>query len=198
MGNACMGKKSKPIEVQEPVKNIQNKKIPKTDLLITSTPPIETPDMSVYIQTVNNQTPKSEYSRRSSARLNPIKRDFRSSFDNQISNISYSFVQSIFEEDIRSDGKSFKIHGTDISEERSDIFKSLQNQSIPSFNAISKNDLLLMTEENVEILNYLTQNQSGPYYFNDGNLSKTDLNFSSKKYIFKKNQKTQSIFIKRE
>ena len=158
---------------QVSIKNIITKNIPNTNVLITSTPPIETPDMSVYMQTLNNHTPKSEYSRRSSIGLKPLKRNFQSSFDNEIIPEKYSFADSRFEEGSSKDnGRSFKIHGTSDIKDDNEIFKSLQNQSIPSFNAISKNDLMLITEENVEILNYLSQNHpSGPYYFNDINLS---------------------------
>jgi hypothetical protein len=64
---------------------------------------------------------------------------------------------------------------------------------VPSFNAISNNDLLLITEENVEILKYLSHyNPSGPYYFEDIHHSKTELKSSSQKFIFKKNPITKS------
>ena len=197
MGNACMRKKKPKLEIKDnTIKTDYTKNKPTTNILITSTPPIETPDMSVYMQTVNNQTPKSEYSRKSSARLNPIRKNFDSNIDNG-SFMEYSFVKNDSSKFLNEQvSQSFKVYGVSKSKEKSEIIRSLQNQSIPSFDSNLQNDLLLITEENMEILNFLSQNNiSGPYYFDDVHHSKIDLNSSTQKYITKQTPSSQSNLI---
>jgi hypothetical protein len=191
MGNVCLRKKKKKILIDDnvPVPMETPKNTPNTNIILTSNPPIETPDMSINMQTLHHQTPRSEYSRKSTSRIQPVKNNLQSNFDNNVSHESYSFINNNFD-DLYNDSKSFRIFGTN---NKSEMFNTLQNESIPSFNAISNNDLLLITEENVEILKYLSHyNPSGPYYFNDIHHSKTELNSSAQKYIFKKNPVTKS------
>lgn len=190
MGNACLSKKKQklppitqiqiPSPTQTPQKQTKN-------IIITSTPPIETPDLSVYMQTVNNQTPKSEYSRKSSARIRPLKRHIESSINNHIVSQEYSFLRSQMQESqISEKEKSFRIFGADSLNVNSRVFQTLRNQGLASFEAISQNDLLLMTEENMEILHFLSKgNGSGPYYFEDSGHRETGLNSPANKLVIK-------------
>jgi hypothetical protein len=199
MGNACLGKKSNKPKLHKELTfpETPSNKTAK-NIIITSTPPIETPDLSVYMQTVNNQTPKSEYSRRSSARLHPLRRRNDSSPNNHVASQDYSFMNSSKLNSLnQSNEKSFRIFGTNGVDMNSRLFQTLKEESVLSLNSISKNDLLLITEENMEILHFLSQkNKSGPYYFEDDiPQSKTDLDSGSKKYIIKSSHFAKSIDI---
>ena len=161
MGSICLGQKKKHRNVNSQIL-LERKKKPKkitNKVLITSTPPIETPDLSMYLQNINNHTPKSEYSRKNSSRLQPIKTKFDSSDKFSFDEEKYSFLQSRRENE--KEKYSFEVYGESVSRVNASYLKeNMKNISKDSLKNISKNDLLLMSEDNENILKYLTNQNS--------------------------------------
>jgi hypothetical protein len=198
MGNVCMGKKPKISQLntktstnlfsQNDLNKEKQLQTPKNDQVIYKlTSPIETPETSIYMQTLNNLTPKSEFSIKSSKKLKPMKKNFENSIHNDIQQSDLSFADCHLKNDsINSQNNSFRIYGTNNSRKKSDFFTSLRNLDLPELKAVSK-DSMLITDGNIEILYDLSNQEiSGPIYFNDPQSQKTELKMSSQKYIIKK------------
>lgn len=137
---------------------------------------------STKVNTIIENTEHVGSSRRCLSRLDPSK--IRSTEDSKFDQSREpSFIQ---EQKIEGsfDQKSFKIFGVGDSKGSRQILQNINQQNVSSLNAISKNDLLLITEENIEILDCLSDNsRSGPIYFESEFNSEFLTNLSNKNYI---------------
>ena len=158
MGNVCMGDKNKKKKKEEKLlqehMNSNNNNIENQNVNRMNTPQINQREVNSNLQ--NNNTTQSNYNTKNQGKENKVndKNVHKTADkDTNLSKVDYSFAKIT---KTNNNQFSFEIHGEDISNLNLHLFREniVNNSKIN----MSRNELLLLTEENKDILRFLNAN----------------------------------------